>query len=248
MSSTIYENRYCEICEKELSRNTVEIPIIDPEEPDEPEDSEDEEEDTEDDDSEEEETEEDDSEEDDSEEDDDSEEEDEEDSEEESETPIETESEETEEPEPTETEIPVIPTEPEEEEEPQREDVVIPIVATAGVAGSTGTVYFVYWRRRRKILGNVLDENGNPVANAKVYIEGSDVKETVTDENGYFEFKNLKVGLYKFMLCNDLDVLLMEAEIYTEEKNVDEAVTIIESKCKVEFEKEHKNVSFIITI
>lgn len=46
-------------------------------------------------------------------------------------------------------------------------------------------------------------ENGNPVANAKVYIEGSDVKETVT---------------------------------------------IIESKCEVEFEKEHKNVSFIITI
>lgn len=46
-------------------------------------------------------------------------------------------------------------------------------------------------------------ENGNPVANAKDYIEGSDVKETVT---------------------------------------------IIESKCEVEFEKEHKNVSFIITI
>lgn len=215
---------YCKICEKELSRNTVEIPIIIPEEPDEPEDSEEEEEDTEDDDSEEEE----------------SEEEDEEDTEEEPETPIETESEEPteiEEPEPKETETSVIPTEPEEEEEPQIEDVVIPIAATAGVAGSTGTVYFVYWRRRRRIFGNVLDEQGNPVANAKVYIEGSDVKETITDEDGYFEFKNLKVGLYKFMLCNDLDVLLVEAEIYTEEKNVEEVVTIIESKCEVEFEK-----------
>ena len=244
---------YCEICEKELSRNTVEIPIIDPEEPDEPEDSEDEEEDTEDDDSEEddseeEDAEEDDSEEDDSEEDDDSEEEDEEDSEEESETPIETESEETEEPEPTETETPVIPTELEEEEEPQIEDVVIPIAATAGVAGSTGTVYFVYWRRRRKILGNVLDENGNPVANAKVYIEGSDVKETVTNENGYFEFKNLKVGLYKFMLCNDLDVLMMEAEIYTEEKDIENAITTLESKCEVEAERIGKNISLILTI
>ena len=39
------------------------------------------------------------------------------------------------------------------------------------------------------------------------------------------------------MLCNDLDVLLVEAELYTDEKNVEEAVTIIESKCEVEFEK-----------
>lgn len=65
---------------------------------------------------------------------------------------------------------------------------------------------------------------------------------------GYFEFKNLKAGLYKFMLCNDLDVLLVEAELYTDEKNVEEAVTIIESKCEVEFEKEHNNIFFIITI
>lgn len=211
---------YCEVCEKELSRNTVEIPIIIPEEPDEPEDSEEEEDDSEE---------------------EESEEEDEEDTEEESETPIETE---TEEP----TEIPDIPTEPEEEEEPQIEDVIILIAATAGVAGSTGTVYFVYWRRRRKILGNVLDENGNPVVNAKVYIEGSDVKETVTDENGYFEFKNLKVGLYKFMLCNDLDVLLMEAEIYTEEKDIQNAVTPLESRCEVEVERIGKNISLILTI
>lgn len=48
----------------------------------------------------------------------------------------------------------------------------------------------VYWRRRRKVYGNLLDKQGNPIANAKVYLEGKDVLETVTDENGYFEFKS----------------------------------------------------------
>ena len=162
---------------------------------------------------------------------------------EDSEEPTETESE-TEEP-----SEPEEPTEPEEdEEESSIEDIVIPIVAATGVTGGSTMLALVYWRRRRKVYGNLLDKQGNPIANAKGYLEGKDVLETVTDENGYFEFKNLKAGLYKFMLCNDLDVLLVEAELYTDEKNVEDAVTIIESKCEVEFEKEHKNISFIITI
>lgn len=141
------------------------------------------------------------------------------------------------------------PTEPEEdEEESSIEDIVIPIVAATGVTGGSTMLALVYWRRRRKVYGNLLDKQGNPIANAKGYLEGKDVLETLTDENGYFEFKNLKAGLYKFMLCNDLDVLLVEAELYTDEKNVEEAVTIIESKCEVEFEKEHNNIFFIITI
>lgn len=151
--------------------------------------------------------------------------------------------------EPEDTEQPIEPNEPEkDEEESSIEDIVIPIVAGTGVAGGSTMLAIVYWRRRRKVYGNLLDEQGNPMVNAKVYLEGKDVLETQTDENGFFEFKNLKAGMYKFRLCNDLDVLLVEAELYTDEKNVEEAVTIIESKCEVEFEKEHKNISFIITM
>ena len=225
---------YCEICNTELSRTNVEIPMIEPDEPDDSEEDDPEEDDTEEDDPEEDDSEEDDSEEDDSEDDD-------------------SDEENSEEPEAETEQEPELEPESELESEdddktPQIEDIVVPIVVAAGVSGGTGSVYFIYWRRRRKIFGTVLDEQGNPIENAKIYLEGSVVKETITDENGYFEFKNLKVGMYKFMLCNDLDVLLMEAEIFTEEQDIDKMLTIMEAKCEVEFEKEHKNISFIITI
>ena len=237
---------YCEICSKELSRTQKEIPMLEPDEPndseeednseeeDEPEDFEEPSEPDEPEDSEEP------SEPDEPE---DSEEPSEPDEPEDSEEPTETESEPEE---PSESEEPTEPVH--DEEEGSIEDIVIPIVAATGVTGGSTILAIVYWRRRRKIYGNLLDKQGNPIANAKVYLEGKDVLETLTDENGYFEFKNLKTGLYKFMLCNDLDVLLVEAELYTDEKNVEEVVTIIESKCEVEFEKEHKNISFIIII
>ena len=70
--------------------------------------------------------------------------------------------------EPEDTEQPIEPSEPEkDEEESSIEDIVIPIVAGTGVAGGSTMLAIVYWRRRRKVYGNLLDEQGNPIVNIR---------------------------------------------------------------------------------
>ena len=129
-------------------------------------------------------------------------------------------------------------------------NILIPITVSVVTTTTAGALFVVFWKRNRKIYGTVLNKTGNPVANALVKLSGMDMLETNTDENGYFEFKNLKYGEYKLNVYNDLSTLLYEAMINTRMNSAEEAIVEIESLCDATLEKKgnHMEVNLVTII
>lgn len=95
---------------------------------------------------------------------------------------------------------------------------VIPFVlGISGIALMSGLFFIILHKRKRKILGTVIDNNHNIY---NVILTGKDNLYANTDDDGYFEFTNLKEDDYLLSISlNNEDILVYEID--TKEKDID---------------------------
>ena len=106
--------------------------------------------------------------------------------------------------------------------------IVVPVVVAtvAAISGvSAALIFFIYWRRR-KVRGVV---HGEVVNGLHITLEGKDNLETYTNEDGEFEFKNLKPDTYMLTIFDENDGEIFSTEIYTHAKKDENIFEVISS-------------------
>lgn len=106
--------------------------------------------------------------------------------------------------------------------------IVVPVVVAtvAAISGaSAALIFFIYWRRR-KVRGVV---HGEVVNGLHITLEGKDNLETYTNEDGEFEFKNLKPDTYMLTIFDENDSEIFSTEIYTHAKKDENIFEVISS-------------------
>ena len=127
---------------------------------------------------------------------------------------------------------PESPAEPEPEplieEEIEKNIATVAVVSTVATVsgGSTGAFFFIFWWRRRKIKGTV---SGNTIANLRVTLTGKDNLETLTNEYGEFEFKNIKSDNLFLTIYDENEAVVFSTEIYTKGKNNDDTFEVVDN-------------------
>ena len=106
----------------------------------------------------------------------------------------------------------------------------------------------VFWWRKRRVHGVVLDKDGNPVPDLYVTLEGKDKLDMVTTAKGEFVFKNLKEDEAALSVYDDTNTLIFKADILTDARD-DEPVTVSDDLTGGYTYKRHgKNFSFVINL
>lgn len=108
----------------------------------------------------------------------------------------------------------------------------------SGVVNSDITVKFVYREDAARFVtvkGYITYTDGTPIANKRIEIH-STPRYTVTDENGYYEIKNVEVGDHKFKIfADDVDTPLVTCDLSVTKPNEDTVkVTFKTEDCEVE--------------
>ena len=108
----------------------------------------------------------------------------------------------------------------------------------SGVVNSDITVKFVYREDAARFVtvkGYITYTDGTPIANKRIEIH-STPRYAVTDENGYYEIKNVEVGDHKFKIfADDVDTPLVTCDLSVTKPNEDTVkVTFKTEDCEVE--------------
>lgn len=108
----------------------------------------------------------------------------------------------------------------------------------SGVVNSDITVKFVYQEDAARFVtvkGYITYTDGTPIANKRIEIH-STPRYTVTDENGYYEIKNVAVGDHKFKIfADDTDTPLVTCDLSVTKPDEDTVkVTFKTDDCEVE--------------
>ena len=108
----------------------------------------------------------------------------------------------------------------------------------SGVVNSDITVKFVYREDAARFVtvkGYITYTDGTPIANKRIEIH-STPRYAVTDENGYYEIKNVEVGDHKFKIfADDADTPLVTCDLSVTKPNEDTVkVTFKTEDCVVE--------------
>lgn len=127
-----------------------------------------------------------------------------------------------------------------EEDKDDKLFVVLPVVVSllVGVGNSTG-IFLLFFLRRRKVFGRVVDAEGEAVEGISVTL---DDKETFTDEKGAYVFKGMNRGNHDLCIFNLSGNPVLSLNICTGSGDDEEVFTILEDSCvSVDAHKEGKN-------
>ena len=125
--------------------------------------------------------------------------------------------------------------------------LVAPIVAAilVGLGGGCGAC-FLFFSRRRKLRGMVVDADGLPIRELRVTL---DDKETFTDECGNFVFRGMKRGNHDLCIYRLSGNMVLHMNICTECAEDSEIFTILVDSClSVDAHKDGKNYLIDVAI
>lgn len=135
-----------------------------------------------------------------------------------------------------------------EEDKDDKLFVVLLVVVSLLVAVGSGTgIFLLFFLRRWKVFGRVVDTDGEAVEGICVTLDG---RETFTNEKGAYAFKGMKRGNHDLCIFDLSDNPVLSLNIYTGSVDDEEVFTILEnSSVSVDAHKEGKNylVDAVIT-
>ena len=121
------------------------------------------------------------------------------------------------------------PKKTEEKTDDKSNKALIPIVVGSLVglttAGSGLLFFLIFKRRKRKVTGTIITNNDEKL---NISLVGKDDLSTTTDDDGYFEFTNLKKDEYVFTITNSIDEILFSANIDLTEKDTDDTEKVFD--------------------